>query len=122
MTRQEWIVIGIAAVLIAVAWGVARVPFIFRSDPVPPTSAAMHSLAVVIDLYRLDHDAYPSSIEVLKPTGKAFDKPYLRPTDRLTDGWGIPIRYMNLTSSYELVSAGKDHQFGTEDDIVLRRK
>ncbi len=122
MTRQEWIVIAIAAVLIAAVWLIVRFPLVSHRDPVPPTSAAMHSLAAVIALYHLDHNTYPPSLDVLKPTGEAFDKPYLKPTDRLTDGWGQAIRYTSLTNGYELASPGRDHRFGTDDDIVMMKK
>jgi hypothetical protein len=122
MTKQDWIVVLIAAVLVGAVWLVARVPLLRRSDPVSPTRADMYTLATVIDLYNVDNDISPPSLDVLKATGKAFDKPYLRPTDRLTDGWGVEIRYRNLTNSYELVSAGPDHRFGTADDVVMKRK
>ena len=122
MRKQEWIVIAIAAAIVAGVWFITHVPLVSHHDPIPPTSAAMHVLATVIDLYQIDNDTFPATLDVLKPTGKAFDKPYLKLTDRLTDAWGVEIRYTNMTNSYMLTSAGPDRKFGTKDDIVQRRK
>ena len=51
---------------------------------------------------------------------------YLDDDGRIVDGWGNPIQYTfpgvyhNEDDGFDLVSAGPDKEFGTEDDIILK--
>jgi len=51
---------------------------------------------------------------------------YLDDDGRIVDGWGNPIQYTfpgdyhNEDDGFDLVSAGPDEEFGTEDDIILK--
>ena len=91
---------------------------------VQSTQANMQAVATAIELYQLDNDVYPTTLDALpeKPGGEPFQKPYLKPSERIVDAWGIRFQYLNMTNRYELRSAGADRQFMTEDDIMIGQR
>ena len=40
--------------------------------------------------------------------------------EQMRDGWGQPFKYIAQESSYSVISAGKDGQFDTADDLVKK--
>ena len=86
------------------------------------------SLGVALDLYEQDTGSYPTMAQglgalVSEPAGvHNWHGPYLKSTVVPKDPWGNPYDYRFPSSAvptlYELVSAGKDGQLGTNDDIT----
>lgn len=86
--------------------------------------ADIQSLETVLNLYEMDIGDYPSSDEGLgaltqDPGVEGWNGPYL--TKKITrDPWGADYVYQYPGSkgiNYDLFSAGKDGQEGTEDDL-----
>jgi general secretion pathway protein G len=78
------------------------------------TEASMRTIETALKSYYLQRGAYPTTQEglgVLVPT--FLEKPPL-------DGWKRPFAYFHPgqgTREYEIISVGKDGEYGTEDDI-----
>ncbi len=70
------------------------------------TMADLQTLAVAVEAYAVDHDAYPTTM-VLDGLSKAITPTYLRSMIRL-DGWGKEYIYISDTESYRILSAGAD--------------
>jgi general secretion pathway protein G len=104
-------------------------PAIFRNVGDAKTSAArgqLEILALALDAYRLDNDAYPTSEQGLRalrtlPTAGEIPRhwrgPYLRRTVPL-DPWGRPYVYVAPgranPASYDLYTLGRDGEIGGE--------
>ncbi len=74
-------------------------------------------VATALELYRDAMGSYPSEEEGLRVLAGRF-----LPKSELSDGWGTPIRYVQLSlrgqQSYRICSAGADGEFmeGTPGD------
>jgi len=81
-------------------------------------------LSGVLDLYRLEVGRYPSQEEGLealmeKPSdAEAWNGPYLKKSDALTDPWGRPYEYRvpGEHGDFDLYSLGADGQDGGEGE------
>ncbi|XZE51583.1 type II secretion system major pseudopilin GspG [Planctomycetaceae bacterium SH139] len=97
-----------------------------KSASIDATRISIEGLEQAIELYSIDHEGLaPSSAEGLgaltaRP-GKdpSWRGPYL--ADVPLDAWGEAFQYRmpgtHNRDGYDLVSAGPDHAFGTDDDI-----
>lgn len=111
------------------------VPVIFmpnyRAHPTGHITAAkteIQSIRTALDAFEVDCGRYPTTREGLAPlvqslsdaTSATWRGPYL---DKIfLDPWGKPFRYLypgiNHPTSYEIISAGPDGKFDTDDDIT----
>ncbi len=85
------------------------------------TRASIAAIATQVDVYQLDTGRYPSSLDnLLTSSGEPnWNGPYLRGgKSSIVDAWGTPFSYKQESGSYKIVSAGKDLQMGTEDDLT----
>lgn len=87
------------------------------------------TFGVALDLFEQDTGRYPTTEEGLKvlienPQLPSWRGPYLKSNSIPLDPWSNEYKYTypsTLTSSeflYDLISAGPDGSFGTEDDIT----
>ncbi len=74
-----------------------------------------------VHFYRLHFDAYPTHEQGLNVLTNYFE------THSFTgailqrapvDPWGTPYQYSRLSNQFEIVSAGQDKRFETEDDVM----
>ncbi len=85
------------------------------------TRSSIAAIATQIDVYQLDTGRYPTSLQnLLTSSGEPnWNGPYIRGGEgALQDSWGTALNYRVEGNSYKIVSAGKDAQMGTEDDIT----
>lgn len=88
---------------------------------VKATRASIAAIDTQIGVYQLDTGRYPSTLEsLLSSSGEPnWNGPYLRGgKDSIVDAWGTPFNYKQEGGSYKIISAGKDLQMGSEDDIT----
>ncbi len=116
------VVLAILGLLAAIA-----APQVMRQLGGAKTEAAeiqLEKLGGVLDLYRLEIGAYPSTAEGLgalmdQPIGAAsWNGPYLKNREALTDPWGRPYQYRapGEHGDYDLWSLGADGKPGGEDE------
>lgn len=92
-----------------------------RSDA---AAVQVKRLGGILDLYRLDLGAYPSTEDGLEalvraPAGSPrWNGPYLQQADALTDPWGRPYLYRSPGEhgAYDLYSLGADGRPGGEGE------
>lgn len=121
MTKQDWIVVSIAAVVVAGAYLFVTTPLAVDTDRASRTRVAFSSASYAIAHYRLDRGQYPEALQdllVRSVISGGANSPYIPDRSELTDSWGNEIRYEKRTNAFALVSAGPDRIFGTPDDIV----
>lgn len=85
------------------------------------TRASIAAIDTQIGIYQMDTGRYPSSLEnLLTSSGEPnWNGPYLRGgKNSIVDAWGTPFNYKQESGSYKIISAGKDLQMGSEDDIT----
>ncbi len=85
------------------------------------TRTSIAAIGTQIDVYQLDTGRYPSSLENLLTSSDEpnWNGPYLRGgKDSIVDSWGTQFSYKQEGGSYKIISAGKDLQMGSEDDIT----
>ncbi|MGB9765675.1 MAG: hypothetical protein ACPLZD_10040 [Candidatus Saccharicenans sp.] len=84
----------------------------FNQTKAELTSVNLEQLSRAIQEWMGDHEGrVPESLRELQG-GRSYGL-------ALTDGWGRDIKYRKLSdSSFELLSAGADGRFNTDDDIV----
>jgi len=91
------------------------------------TKADISNIKTALDNFALSNGRYPTTLEglnalVVAPAGlsESWGGPYLEQLPR--DKWGHDYYYAfpaaEDQNTYELASAGKDAEFGTEDDIT----
>lgn len=105
------IVLTIIGILMAV--GMAGIPKLIETANNKAVETEMASFRVAILNYKVDNGTVPTSIEELLSRG------YI--TQELSiDPWGneYMLRMKEGTSVLEVVSAGADKKFGTDDDIT----
>jgi general secretion pathway protein G len=85
------------------------------------TRASIAVISTAVDVYQLDTGRYPTSLDnLLSSSGEPnWDGPYLRGgKNAIVDAWGTPFNFKQETGGYKIISAGKDLQMGTGDDIT----
>ncbi len=88
---------------------------------VSATRAEIQAIGTALDLYEVDTGKYPSSLDsLIKDDGSMnWNGPYFKQERLPVDPWGNGYRYKKESSRrYEIVSAGPDGNFGTEDDLT----
>ena len=123
VTKEQWIAIGITTVLL-LATGIFCV-LSFRSEreaPLNRTRLAFAITSAAITSYDAIYGAYPKSLQELLQGDKQGSNGLLESPDSLMDAWGQPIRYTPQSNGFELISAGPDRIFGTQDDVVWPHK
>ena len=76
------------------------------------TQMNMRSIQQEILVYMSDHGRAPESLEQLPQRSRIIAQN--------PDAWGTRIRYRRISDqSFELISAGRDKEFNTQDDVVL---
>lgn len=86
------------------------------------------SIASQVNLYlldegltRLDPDFDLTTLRLKPEDGGGSSGPYLQKDDDLVDPWGTPYSIRipgEINTDFDIVSAGEDKQFNTEDDIT----
>ncbi len=77
------------------------------------TEATLRTLGTSIRDYKLAENDFPASLDVLKGD-------YIDASTSINDAWGRPLAYSfpgQNGREFNLVSAGEDGEFRTEDDI-----
>jgi general secretion pathway protein G len=105
--------------------------FYDNSSPGTGTKTNISTISTALDAFDVDLQRYPTTEEGLgalyiRPARLAADQPwrgpYLKGHDTLKDGWGREIRYLcpgkHYAEGYDLISAGRDGKFDTDDDIA----
>ncbi|MEN6625295.1 MAG: M56 family metallopeptidase [Candidatus Sumerlaeia bacterium] len=97
-----------------------------EQDKIKAQKACISNYAIALERFKIDMGRCPTTAEGLKalterPAGipeKDWRGPYI--VQHMTDPWGNPMRYVSPGSSgaYDLISAGPDGKFGTDDDIT----
>lgn len=112
------VVIVILGMLAAIA--TPQVMKYLGSAKADTTRIQIQNLGTVLDLYRLQTGTYPTTSEGLaalveKPaTAKAWNGPYLKRRESLTDPWGTPYQYRfpGQHAEYDLWSLGESRTEG----------
>ncbi len=90
----------------------------WREANVTGTKVKMKQLEQPIQAYRLHHGKVPDTLEdLLQPSEKNLDEPYVESADQLKDAWGNPFRYEKLNNKkFDIISLGADGVEGGEAD------
>ena len=87
------------------------------------TCSQMESIANVLDTFKMDNEAYPSTKEGLKSLVSNPDvlkypnyaqNPYFKRVPK--DAWGHKYIYVKTTDGFEIISYGADREEGGEDE------
>jgi len=108
------LVIMIIGVLAAVA--VVQVGGFGDTARITATHTSIKAIDTAIQTYNISTGSFPNSIEDLT-SPLAGHKQGLLDKKRLNDAWGTPFQLKFSGDSYEIRSAGKDRQMGTDDDL-----
>ena len=95
---------------ILAALGIAAVAFMYTQGEKLELSSDMVTIGAAVQKYRDEFNYLPAGLEVL-----SIDE------SRLIDPWGKRYDYEKIDPQrkFDIVSAGKDKMFGTEDDVRL---
>jgi general secretion pathway protein G len=121
------VVLAILGLLVALA--APRVIKYLSSAKTDTARIQIEKLGGVLDLYRLERGRYPSEQEGLvslverPPQLDAWNGPYLKNRDALTDPWGRPYGYRSPGEHgeydlYTLGADGKEGGDGEDQDIT----
>lgn len=77
-----------------------------KADGIAVDSQAQ-AIKEALNSFYLEHDEYPASLDDLLPG-------YLKVETELIDPWGLKFRLEDR----QIISAGKDKNFGTDDDLI----
>jgi len=114
--------------LIAAVWLMKPSTGSIRGDRQIATISHVQMIKTALEAFNVDNGRYPTAAEGLEVLLKAppdlaasWRGPYL---DRVSpDKWGVPYRYVypvaGRRAAFNVVSAGRDHEFGTGDDIDI---
>ena len=81
------------------------------------TRVSIGNICTAVNAYEARTSRLPESMEEL--TAETAERPALLSKSNLSDAWGHPIQYKKFDKfKYEVRSAGKDEQMGTEDDLT----
>jgi general secretion pathway protein G len=128
MTRGLLKFIFLPAVLVALA--VSCLLLLANTSPAHPhiyVRADFIHIGAALKIYKLNAGTYPTDIQglealVTEPASSPRPKAWAQIITHLpTDPWNNMYRYRRLPedhpAGFEIMSAGKDGQFGTEDDL-----
>ena len=93
-----------------------------RQSQVTVTQGKMQNLKLPIQTYRNQENKLPDSLEqLLEPSEKNMNEPYVESEEELNDAWGNRMQYVKLSSSkYDIISLGADGvEGGDADDMDL---
>ena len=115
------VILGILAGII-----IPRYPEQTKRAKVTTAKTQISAFQAALARYEIDTGEFPNSLEALikQPSNTSEWKgPYLESETALPpDPWGTPYQYHkpgdHNVSSFDIVSAGPDKQFGTPDDVV----
>ena len=96
-------------------------------DRIQRVDADFNAIGSSLKTYRLNAGQYPSTEQGLEalveePAIDPLPRRWTKIADRIpTDAWNNEYRYRRLSEDhpvgFEIISAGRDAQFGTEDDL-----
>lgn len=92
------------------------------SERITISIARMSTVMLAAEMFCLsNHDEYPTTTTALLSYAESLPARSACRIDRtdFLDGWGVPLYYGVIKGGLILVSAGKDGQFATSDDISL---
>lgn len=96
-----------------------------RPEGQPSMRGKLETVATALELFKLDHDRFPATLDELLPAtnglGGGALNGYVRP-EGLIDSWGQRLDYTAQGDGYELRCAGRDCAFRTSDDIVKTKE
>jgi len=107
----------IVIIIIGVLGAVVTLNFVGQADQAKAdaTRTSMNAVVDALKLYSVRYNAYPPSqqLDLLVVNQYLEDVPL--------DSWGNQFAYYSPTEQHEweLISAGKDGQWNTQDDIIL---
>lgn len=115
----------VVIIILAILAAVVIPRFVGRTDDAKEASATtqIKNFDTVLELYNADTGQYPPNLEALiaNPGVPRWNGPYLKNVERIPfDPWGQPYVYKSPGDNgrdYDIVSAGKDGQPGTADDV-----
>jgi general secretion pathway protein G len=116
------VVLAILGLLVAIA--APRLIKYLGSAKVDTAKIQVEKLGGVLDLYHLEVGRYPTDQEglaalvVRPPQAEAWNGPYLKNRESLTDPWGRPYAYRSpgQHGDYDLYSLGADGKEGGEGE------
>ncbi len=116
------VVLAILGLLVAIA--APRLISYLGSAKVDTAKIQVEKLGGVLDLYHLEIGRYPTDQEGLAalverpPQAEAWNGPYLKNRELLTDPWGRPYAYRSpgQYGDYDLYSLGADGKEGGEGE------
>jgi general secretion pathway protein G len=78
------------------------------------------TIGTALDLYEVDTGKYPSSLDALVDDDGSpnWNGPYIKQGRLPVDPWGNQYSYKKKERGYEIVCAGPDGNFGTDDDLT----
>jgi len=123
VTLMELLVVLAILAMIAVVAVPLYLNHLSRSR-VQTAGIQVEQLGTILDLYRLDVGAYPSTADGLEslltspPSADRWAGPYLKKRESLTDPWGGVYEYRSPGDhgNYDLWSNGADGAEGGEDE------
>jgi general secretion pathway protein G len=110
------VVVAIVGILAAIA--IPNLLTAMQRSKQKRTMADLRTIAVAVEAYASDHNAYPDGKDLATLSGVLVPT-YMR-TVPVVDGWGHPMRYQSWSSDgqridvYAVGSAGKDGSFSRE--------
>ena len=115
------VILGILAAIV-----VPRYTKVTQGGKITAAKTQISSYQAALARYEIEVGEYPNSLEgLIKQPSDAPDwkGPYLESETAIpNDPWGTPYQYhkpgAHNVSSFDIVSAGPDKQFGTPDDVV----
>ena len=89
-----------------------------REAKVTTTKAKMTQLKANIEDYRRHNNRVPDGLDdLLQPSEKNLNEPYVDDESKLLDAWDNPFQYQKLSNTkYDIISLGADGAEGGEAD------
>ena len=94
-----------------------------KEEPALKVAYSLANVRTAIDLFTLVEHRLPSTLQELTKTSPKSGEPLIRSIP--ADPWGQPFRYRPTNPEnleYEVLSAGEDKVFGTEDDVAVKAR
>ena len=120
------ILIVLALLALIAGFAVPNLMKVFGGAKTDAAAIQINNLGAVLDIYRLENGAYPTSEQglkalVTKPAdAKTWNGPYLDKESALTDPWNNAYRYrvpgQRSSRGYDLYSYGADNAEGGEGE------
>lgn len=130
MTKQEWIVVGLAGTIVAGVYLILTFPFGLHREPgVPRHRIDMQCLQVALLTYKNEFRQWPNGdtagiLRALRGENARQIK-FLEVTDNdlgsMLDAWGTPYRIVILSNTIALTSAGPNRTWHDRDDLEMKR-